>query len=853
VAAATPRKPDVRWWAGPAGLALVGVLAGVDALWGPARIITATVVIAPFVTALSGSARQTLVVALAAVAACALSGSWNENYGTQDYLLRLLVVAAGSALAVAAAEGRQRLATDRRRFHLLAAVAGVTETSASIGETVRRLTDLLVPDIADVAVIDVVRDGRPERLAVAAHGPLREQLEAALMEQPLGAEQPGRASAALRTGRALLVPDAAADAGGAEPGDEPERAWLRSFGGRSAIVVPLRARAQRIGSLALVLTGASRRRYEDDDFDFATVLSGRIALALDNAGLFAELETVEAQRAAALGNLAEAVTIQDAQGALVYANEAAARALGFSSPEDLLATPVPEIVDAFDSFHEDGSPLDLRRLPGRRALAGEQPEPLLIRAIHKRTGEERWRLTKATAVLDADGRPRLAVNVIEDVTGAKRAERASRLLAEAGAVLASSLDYEETLNRVARLAVPELADWCGVSLPDERGFIRSVAVAHVDPAKVAFAREYNARYPSHVDDPIGSAQVLREGRSQLMNEIPDELLAASIPDPERLAQVRALGMRSAMIVPMIAGGTTIGTIALVTAESGRSFTTADLELAEELGRRAGTAIENARLYRERSQIARTLQSSLLPAELPAIPGFELASLYRPAGAENWVGGDFYDAVRTETGWMLTVGDVAGHGAEAAALTAQARHTLRTGARLLGDPVAAIRELNESLAAADRLAVCTVVCVLLEERAAGARATIVCAGHPLPLLLRDGRVTPVGRWGTMVGAWRDSTWVPDVVELAPRDQLVLYTDGVTDARGADGRFGEARLREALEGAGGSQDAVRRIEAALDAFETGAQADDTAVVVLARSAALQTRGDRGGRPQADDGIE
>ena len=797
---------DARPWAILLGLAIVAGLAGLDAQWGPDKIIAATVVIAPFLTALVGTPLDTAIVGIAAVAACALSGSWNHNFGADDYIVRVLVVATGAVFAVVGARGRERLAADRQRFRQLAGVAAITETSASIGETVERLNELLVPALADVAVIDVLRDGLPERLAVAAHGPRRAELAAALRRADPGV-----------------------------PEEPAEPAWPDTIGVRSSIVVPLRARGQRIGALALAVTQESRRRYGADDREFAKVLSGRVALALDNAGLFAEVETLEAQQAAALGSLAEAVTVQDRRGRLVYANEAAARALGFASAAELLATPAREIVDAFDAFHEDGTSLDMERLPGRRALAGEHPEPLLVRAGHRRTGEERWRLTKASAVRDRDGRPRLAVNIIEDVTEARRGELRNRFLAEAGAVLASSLDYEETLARVAQLAVPALADWCGVSMPDERGFLRSVAVAHVDPAKVAFAREYNARYPTRVDDPAGAARVMREQRSQVVNEIPDELLEQAVPDPEQLTAVRAIGMRSVLIVPMVAAGKAIGTISLVNAESRRTFAEGDLALAEELGRRAGTAAESARLYTERSLIARTLQSSLLPAELPSIPGFAMASLYRPAGAENWVGGDFFDAVETGRGWVITVGDVAGHGAEAAALTAQARHTLRTGARLLGDPVAAIRELNQSLRTSERLSVCTVVAVLLEEGTPAARASVVCAGHPQPLLIRAGTITPVGRWGVMAGAWEDGDWEAVPVDVAPGDVLVLYTDGVTDARGQDGRFGDARLRAALAGATDASDAVARIEAALDAFETGSQADDTAVLAVMRTGA------------------
>ena len=158
-------------------------------------------------------------------------------------------------------------------------------------------------------------------------------------------------------------------------------------------------------------------------------------------------------------------------------------------------------------------------------------------------------------------------------------------------------------------------------------------------------------------------------------------------------------MRAVLLVPMLAGGRAIGVISLVSAESRRTFASADVQLAEELGRRAGTAVENARLYRERSHIAATLQRGLLPDELPTIPGLRLASLYRPAGAENLVGGDFYDAFETSTGWMLLVGDVTGRGADAAARTGQARHTLRTAGLLLGDPGDALEQLNLALTAA----------------------------------------------------------------------------------------------------------------------------------------------------------
>jgi serine phosphatase RsbU (regulator of sigma subunit) len=447
-----------------------------------------------------------------------------------------------------------------------------------------------------------------------------------------------------------------------------------------------------------------------------------------------------------------------------------------------------------------------------------------VRSIDRRTGHEHWRLVKATAV---EGASRLAVNVIEDVTDVKRAELSQRFLAEASAVLASGLDYEQTLARIAELSVPTLGDWCGVTMP-AGDWLRSVAVAHADPARREFAHDYQQRYPEATDGRTGAAQVLRDGSSQLLGPIDDALLLGAVSDEAQREALRSLGMRWVMLVPMIAGRRIIGVISFVSAESGRRFTDADLELAEELGRRAGTAVENARLYRERSHIAATLQRGLLPDELPAIPGVRLASLYRPAGEENLVGGDFYDAFRTPGGWMLLVGDVTGRGAEAAALTGQARHTLRTAGILLGDPIAAFEQLNRALANRAELTPCTVALIQLAPDARS--ATIICAGHPQPLLIRGGEPRPVGRFGPMLGAWADAEWSPEGVDLEPGDVLVAFSDGVTDTVGADGRFGDDRLLETLRGVTHAAGAVAAIDAALNAFQRGGQADDTAVLAL-----------------------
>src|SRR5918994_1693610 len=459
--------------------------------------------------------------------------------------------------------------------------------------------------------------------------------------------------------------------------DPRQREVLEGLGFRSVLIVPLIARGRVIGDLAMAMA-ESGRRFGEEDLALGQQLADRCALALDNARLFTELsDAVEAARQAGdevntiLGGVADAVTAQAPDGSLVYANEAAVEITGFGSVGELLSATPGAIVSRYEMTDEHGEPLDVMRLPGRRAMAGEQPEPLVVRSRMVGTREWRWARVKATPVFEPDGRVRLAINVTEDITELKRAEHGQRFLAEAGRVLAGSLDYQETLAAVARLAVPDIADWCAVDAI-VGGELKRLATAHSDPRKVAEVLEIAERYPPDPAAPTGVHAVLRNGRSEVYREISDELLVAAAQDEGHLALLRSIGMTSAMAVPMLLRGRAVGVITFVSAETGHAFDDTDLEVAESLASRAATAIENARLYEGRSAIARTLQASLLPPALPEAPGFELAASYRSASEGTEVGGDFYDVFNTaEDQWYAVVGDVCGKGAEAAAVTAMA--------------------------------------------------------------------------------------------------------------------------------------------------------------------------------------
>ncbi|MGI9042897.1 MAG: histidine kinase dimerization/phospho-acceptor domain-containing protein, partial [Gemmatimonadaceae bacterium] len=181
----------------------------------------------------------------------------------------------------------------------------------------------------------------------------------------------------------------------------------------------------------------------------------------------------------------------------------------------------------------------------------------------------------------------------KDITRRKQAEEAAHYLTKASEVLASSLDYEQTLSDVAALIVPDFADWCAVSVVDESGEPRQLAVAHVDPEMVKWASELNRRYPPDHSEKTGVGQVIRTGRPELYPDIPDELLVARARDEEYLRMIREIGFKSAMIVPLSTLDRTLGAITMVSAESGRRFTEQDLDFAMELARRAAFAVDNA--------------------------------------------------------------------------------------------------------------------------------------------------------------------------------------------------------------------------------------------------------------------
>ncbi len=378
---------------------------------------------------------------------------------------------------------------------------------------------------------------------------------------------------------------------------------------------------------------------------------------------------------------------------------------------------------------------------------------------------------------------------------AQAGDRESKLafLADTSARLASDLDYESTLAAVAEAAVPWFADWCSIVVSED-GRLRTIAFAHADPDSAPLVERLQTEYPPSPDVPASPAGVLSTGRSALVAEVTDEMLARRAVDDEHLRLLRALSPRSVLSCPLRTGDRVFGVITWVTGEGSRRFGPADRVFGEELARRAAIAIDTAQLHSELRDVALRLQHAVLPDRLPELPGWETAVAYLPAGRTD-AGGDFYDVVDLGAGRLAAfVGDVMGRGVEAASVMAQMRSAIRTLIALDPSPATVMAALDQVF---ERLGLEQLVTVAyaVADPAVGT-IQLVSAGHPQPLVLRTG--------GGIEVVTHDETLLlgagggPRTVVTRPfarGDTLLLFTDGLVERRGEDAEAGMARLVDA----------------------------------------------------------
>ena len=372
------------------------------------------------------------------------------------------------------------------------------------------------------------------------------------------------------------------------------------------------------------------------------------------------------------------------------------------------------------------------------------------------------------------------------------AAAAARLafLADASMALTASLDFQQTVDAVTSLLVPRLADWCTLVLLED-GELTPVGIAHTDPDKVRWAWELLRAYPPRTDAPHGDAKVLRTGVSELYTEMPDELLAAAAVDTQHLALLRKVGMRSAMAVPLPGRIGVLGVLSVIYAESGRQYAPADVPVLEDVARRAALALEAARVLRDQtgrlaevSRVADAAQRAILAAPPAKVGPVALAARYTSAAAEALVGGDLYETVARTGAVRLLIGDVRGKGLAAVRTATIALGEFRASAADLDDLGDVARQMDRRVRAylGDED---FITALLVEVRDDGA-FTVASCGHPPALLARSGDITPVHTEPTLpLGLGADPALVTG--RLRPGDRLLLYTDGVLEARDAAGDF------------------------------------------------------------------
>jgi PAS domain S-box-containing protein len=559
---------------------------------------------------------------------------------------------------ILAAYARERRSFSADDLGFLRAVADVLAAAASHrrADEISRQTEerfrLMVESVEDYAIFMLDPDGR-----VASWNAGAERLKGYRAEEIIGQHfsrfYPAEELAAGKPERELALAE--------RDGRFEDEGWrLRKDGSRfwaNVVVTALTGPDGTARGFAKVTRDfTARRRAEETARQLAAESAARRAAELAEGQLRESEERARRQKEeleAILNAVADGVVVQEREGALRYLNDAAARACGFASAREMRGASGDEVLARFDIRDESGLRLDPDRLPGRAVLRGEQPGSLLVHVRDRSSGRAWWSQVTARALPGPDGRPAVSVTVWHDVTDRRRSEEASRFLAEASAVLNADLAYRSRLEQIARLSVPRLADWCVVDVMEGDALSR-VAVAH--PAeREREAGAVRAGTPPDPDAPRGARRVARTGVPELYREISEEV-PVSPADAAYLDAAKPLGVRSAMIVPIAGRTGTLGAITFAAAESGRRYGPADLELAQQLGRHAGLAVENARLFESEHRARATAERSMERlGRLQALTA-ALAGALTPADVANAVVEEGVRALGARAGGCWLVSD-----------------------------------------------------------------------------------------------------------------------------------------------------------------------------------------------------
>jgi sigma-B regulation protein RsbU (phosphoserine phosphatase) len=391
--------------------------------------------------------------------------------------------------------------------------------------------------------------------------------------------------------------------------------------------------------------------------------------------------------------------------------------------------------------------------------------------------------------------------------------------------LAGSLNLRRTRLRLFDVLTPRFADWAMLALPDGR------------PGSVVLHGGDDARFTATaaLREGDGLSQALLTGGTALLRTATEADLEQLIPHTALRTEAAGLAPADALRVALVARGLTIGVLVLLRGPE-RRFETGDIALAEQIAGRAALALDSARLYEERSHIASVLQAGLRPPALPSIPDALVSARFRASAEYMEIGGDFYDVHGSGDDWLLVLGDVCGKGVEAAVLTGRARQSIRTAAYFDRSPAKVLAALNSVLhdAGSDRFV--TVACARLRPEPGGgsARVDLAVAGHPPPLIIRaDGTVEQVAVTGMAAGILPGVRYREVSVRIERGDTLLMFTDGVDEARGDDGFYGMDRLLRLLAAYAGAGPEIvcEAVEQDVVDYLDGRSHDDIALLAVA----------------------
>jgi PAS domain S-box-containing protein len=447
--------------------------------------------------------------------------------------------------------------------------------------------------------------------------------------------------------------------------------------------------------------------------------------------------------------------------------------------------------------------------------------------------------------------------IARDITAEKRRRQAQDFLVAATRGLDASLNFDRTARNIVSTAVPELAELCVIDFLRRDGWFGDSVVGASDPATAAQLEEIRRRTPLDPNGDHPVAQVMRTGRPMIWRDLtaPD-VKEKVVQSSDHARLIEEAGYRSAAVAPLIARGAILGAISFLHAKTDLRYEAGDLALLGELADRAALALDNARLYQERDRIARNLQRGLRPPQPPEVPGLDLAVVFDAYGDGIEIGGDLYDVLPTEDGCWILIGDVAGKGSAAAAISVALRHTMRGLALEIDEPAELMRHLNAILLEGRSLnEFATALLMRLKREEGEWTFTLVSAGHPPAIhVTRDGSVQLGG--GCMLGAWEDPPFAAHDGELATGDTVVLATDGWFEAGPTERHVGPESLGSLARSFADLDLKEMTERLRLDALaRSGGPLRDDLVLLTVRPSALipATAGEATESDQADQGHD